>query len=186
MRLGIYVGSFNPVHKGHVSIVKNILKKNLVDKVLVIVTGSYWTKNDLLPIEDRIQMWKFYENEQIIIDEAHNQIDKTFQLFRALKEEFNDELYLIIGADNIVTFSRWVNYQELLEYPFIVIKRDDVGKRQLKKMFKEFEKVNYTILDIPTIDISSTEIRNNLDDYDKISHMIDRDVYDYLCSINEN
>jgi len=183
MRLGIYVGSFNPVHKGHVSIVRSILRKGLCDKVMVIVTGNYWNKQDLLPIEDRIQMWKFYENENIIIDEKHNTIEKTYQLFRALREELDDELFLILGADNIVSFSRWVNYQELLQYPFIVIKRNDIGKRELKKLLKGYNKDNYDILDIPTIHISSTEIRENLDDYSKISHMVGRKVYDYLVKV---
>lgn len=186
MRIGIYVGSFNPVHKGHVKIVKSILKRQLADKVMVIVTGNYWTKQNLLPIEDRIQMWKFYKSENIIIDEKHNTIEKTFQLFRVLKEEYpNDDLCLILGADNIVTFSRWVNYEELLQYPFIVIKRDDIGKRELKKMLKDFNKENYDILDIPTIDISSTAIRENLDDYNKISHMVGKKVYNYLIKLNK-
>ena len=45
MRLGVYVGSFNPVHKGHIKII-NYLLNNVLDKVLVIPTGNYWDKNN--------------------------------------------------------------------------------------------------------------------------------------------
>ena len=50
MKIGVYVGSFNPVHKGHIKIVNHLIKNKYVDKVLVIPTGNYWDKNDLLSI----------------------------------------------------------------------------------------------------------------------------------------
>lgn len=183
MRIAVYVGSFNPVHKGHVKIARSIIKKQLADQVLIVPTGNYWDKHDLLAVSDRIFMWKFYQSEQIVIEEELNHIEKTYQLFRALKQRYpEDSLSLVLGADNITNFSRWVNYQELLEYPFIVIKRGDIGKRELKKLLKQLGQQNYTILDIPLIPISSSQIRENLQDYRQVSKMIDKPVYDYLKS----
>ena len=45
MKLGIFVGSFNPVHKGHIKIANYILNKKLVDRLLIIPTGNYWDKS---------------------------------------------------------------------------------------------------------------------------------------------
>ena len=47
MRLGIYVGSFNPVHNGHLKVIHYLLDHDLVDKVFVLATPNYWNKQDL-------------------------------------------------------------------------------------------------------------------------------------------
>ena len=54
MKLGIYVGSFNPVHNGHLKVINYLLDNNLVDKVLVLATPNYWDKQDILDVKDRI------------------------------------------------------------------------------------------------------------------------------------
>ena len=53
MKIGVYVGSFNPVHIGHIKIVKYLINNNYFDKVIIIPTGNYWNKQNLtiLPIE---------------------------------------------------------------------------------------------------------------------------------------
>ena len=79
MRLGIYMGSFNPPHKGHISIINYLLDNNYVDKILVVPTLSYWDKHNLVDIKDRINMLKFYENNKIIIDTKHNDLIYTIK-----------------------------------------------------------------------------------------------------------
>ena len=86
MRVGIYPGSFNPVHKGHIRIVRHLLRKNYVDQVLIVPTGNYWQKQDLLPVKDRIKMLKFFENDKIRIEEEFNELPYTYQLMRELKK----------------------------------------------------------------------------------------------------
>ena len=54
MKIGVYVGSFNPVHKGHIKIANYIVDNNLVDKLLIIPTQNYWGKNNLISLQDRI------------------------------------------------------------------------------------------------------------------------------------
>ena len=68
MKIGIFVGSFNPVHKGHIKLVKYILKKNIVDKVIIIPTNNYWNKNNIIDIKHRLNMLNNYKSNQIIID----------------------------------------------------------------------------------------------------------------------
>ena len=65
MKIAVYVGSFNPVHKSHIKVV-NLVLKNYVDKVIIVPTLAYWDKKNLIDIKDRINMLKFYENEKII------------------------------------------------------------------------------------------------------------------------
>ena len=63
MKIGIYVGSFNPPHEGHHKVMKYLLEKKIVDKVLLLPTPEYWNKKDLIDIKERINMLKYYEED---------------------------------------------------------------------------------------------------------------------------
>ena len=177
MRLGIYIGSFNPVHKGHIDVVNYLLTNNYIDKVLVVPTLAYWDKDNLAPIIDRINMLKYFENDKIKIDQEHNKYAYTYQLMRALKKNYDDELYLIIGADNIIEFDKWKEYQELLKYKIIVMNRDNID---INSYIEKYHSNNFIVVnDYKYIDISSSEIRNNLD-----SKYLDSKVLKYIKDNN--
>ena len=180
-RVGIYCGSFNPVHKGHIRIAQGCIKQGFVDEVWIIATGAYWEKQDLLPLSQRIDMLKLAAGENIIIDETYNDLPYTYQIFERLEKEYPDmEFHLVLGADNLPRFNEWRNYEYLLQFGFIILPRDEIKTRQVRKIMKDLHKENYVILKMKQIDISSTYIRENLDDYEKIRNMIDKKVYEYL------
>jgi nicotinate-nucleotide adenylyltransferase len=130
-------------------------------------------------------MLKFYENENIIIDNKNNNLEYTYQILNSLKLEYKkDELYLIIGADNIINFDKWMNYKEILTYNLIILNRSNIDA--LEYLVKLNKKDNYIIVnDLPNIDISSTMIRNKLNnkDYD-LSMYIDDCVLNYIRENN--
>ena len=160
MKIGIFIGSFNPPHLGHLDIIKYLLNKKYVDKILIVPTKNYWNKTNLIDINKRIAMLKFYENDNIKVDTSNNNYQYTYQLMRKLKKEYShDELYLIIGADNIINFKKWKNYEELLTYNIIIMTRNNIDilkyTSHLTGKFTVINDYNFT-------DISSTKIRNNL------------------------
>lgn len=179
MKIGVYVGSFNPVHKGHIKIVNHLIKNKYVDKVLVIPTGNYWDKNDLISIKDRINMLKMYQNENIIIDEKHNNITYTSLIFDDLEKD--DNIYsLIIGADNIVNFNKWRDYKSLLKHELIIINRSDID---VKYYINKYKVAKYKIVyDLPILDVSSTMIRNMIKNnkLSKNNRYIDNFVLEYI------
>lgn len=181
MRLGIYVGSFNPVHNGHISIVNYLIKNKYVDKIEIIPTGNYWDKNNLISINDRINMLKFYENDNIIINSTLNNLEYTYQILR----EFNDEIYLIVGADILPKFYLWKNIDEILENKIIVINRNDID---VNRYIEEFNnKDNFIVInDLKTIDISSTKIRELVKDDKKkeLKKLLDINVVNYIYQNN--
>ena len=123
MKIGIFIGSFNPPHLGHLDMMNYLLEKKIIDKICVVPTGNYWDKNNLVDISMRIDMLKFYENDNIFIDSVNNDYQYTYQLMRRLSEVYkSDELYLVIGADNIINFDKWKKYEELLSYNIIISK----------------------------------------------------------------
>lgn len=158
LKLGIYVGSFNPPHIGHLKVVEYVLNKKIVDKVLILPTPNYWDKKDIISNEHRINMLKYYENDNIIIDDIHNKEPYTYQILDSLKKDYpNDELYLIIGSDNLEKLHEWKNIDEILKNNIIVIKRGNIIKnKNLENYDNKF--IYCEDFDMP---ISSTDIRNN-------------------------
>lgn len=174
MKTGIYIGSFNPPHKGHIYVVNYLLDNKFVDKVIIVPTESYWDKQNLIDLKDRINMLKFYENELIKIDTHNNAYPYTYLLMRQLSQEYPDDtLYLVIGADNIINFDKWKNYEELLQYNIIIMNRDDID---ILKYTVNYPNNKFTIAkDFKPINISSTEIRNKLDE-----EYLDEKVVQYI------
>lgn len=158
MRIGIYMGSFNPPHKGHISVVNYLLDNSYVDRVLIVPTLNYWDKNDLAEITDRIKMLEFFANDKIQVDREHNKYIYTYELLRKLKELYpNDELYLVIGADNIINFHKWKHFEELLQNKIIVMNRDNID---INSYIEKLGENSFIVVnDYPFVDVSSTEIR---------------------------
>lgn len=180
MKIGVYVGSFNPPHKGHKKIANHLVKNKYVDKVLIIPTSNYWNKTNLVNLEHRLNMLNFFKTDNIIINNTLNNIEFTYQILRELKKDDN-EYSLILGADNIIDFHKWNYYEELLELELLIINRDNINvKEYLDKLNK---KDKYKIIKIENIDISSTYIRENLDNKN-ILNIIDKQVLEYIKKEN--
>ncbi len=179
MKIGVFVGSFNPVHKGHMDMVNISINKKIVDKVLIIPTGNYWNKNNIIDINHRINMLEQYSNENIIIEKELNNLQYTYQIINKLKDRYKDsELYLILGADNIISFDKWKEYKKLLKLNLIIFNRDNINvKKYLKRLNK---KDKYIILNTNTINVSSTYIRDNINNLNILNELLDHKVLDYI------
>ena len=177
MKLGVYIGSFNPVHNGHIKLVNYLLDNHYVDKVLIVATQGYWDKTNLVDIKDRINMLKLFRSSNILIDETHYNHKYTYELMRELSEEYSDELYLILGADNIINFDKWMNYEELLNYKIIVMNRNNID---INTYIEKYNTPNFIVINnFDFINVSSTEIRNNLNNKN-----LDKRVLKYIKKNN--
>lgn len=178
MKIAVYVGSFNPVHKGHIKVAKMVLKE-YVDKVIIVPTMSYWNKNNLISIKDRINMLKLYKTKDIVIDTKNNNYEFTYQVLKNIQNEYkNDKIYLVIGDDLLKDFEKWKNVSEILKYNIIVIKRNDIDE----SIYKKYEKYNFIVTNkILSKEISSTIVRNMILNNSKdVLKYIDLKVYDYI------
>ena len=185
MKIGIYPGSFDPIHLGHIKIVNKILEDKLVDKVLIVPTGDYWNKNVVASLQDRINMAKLFETDNIVIETKDNNIKATYDLIKSKEKEFiNDEIYLIIGGDNLEYLEKWINFENLIKYPFIIVGRDNFNKSYIDNKFKNYNKDNYVILDMENIDISSSEIRGSINSENVKKQVLDKRVFEYIISNN--
>lgn len=184
MRVGVFVGSFNPVHKGHIMAVNFLLDNDYLDKVMIIPTGNYWNKTNLIDINHRINMLKTYESEKILINDTLNSLEYTYLVLNELRKE-NKDLYLIIGDDNLVDFHLWKNIDEILLNKVIVLNRNNLDSKQHIEKFKNKEQF-ILIKNNESLNMSSTEIRNMISNNDKtqLDTYLDKKVLDYIDKNN--
>lgn len=181
MRLGVFVGSFDPVHKGHIDICNFLIDNNYVDKVIIIPTLAYWEKKQKVTIDKRIGMLKFFENDNILVNDTLNDKEYTCEILRELHKKEDAELYLIIGADNVPKFNQWENYEELIQNKILVLPRDNI-KIDDYKLNNNFIEVK----DFNLRDVSSTKIRELIKEknYEELNKYIDKRVLGYIKDNN--
>ncbi len=155
MNIAIFGGSFDPVHMGHIEVVKKALKNKDIDKVIVIPNFLNPLKNSFsappgLRLKWLKEVFKDFNNVEVSDFEIkQNRPVYSIETINHFKPK-----YFIIGSDNLKTLDKWKNIDEILKkVEFIVATRDDIDKNLLKKYgIKKIIEVN--------IPISSTEIRN--------------------------
>ncbi|HMZ46216.1 MAG TPA: nicotinate (nicotinamide) nucleotide adenylyltransferase [Chitinophagaceae bacterium] len=174
MNIGLYFGSFNPIHTAHLLIASYVADSALVDKVWFVVSPQNPLKpsNSLLNEYDRLHL----VNLAIENDNRFKAVDIEFRLPKPsytidtltyLQEKYPTyTFYVIIGADSYVNLPKWKNYEILKNnYPFIIYNRPGIELKQpLPKNFK--------ILTAPLLEISSTEIRKKIKAKKSILYML--------------
>ena len=177
MRIGVFGGSFNPPHLMHLNIAKDLLRLKYLDKVIFVTTGNKYSKDDLIDIKYRIEMLKIMtiSYDDMIVSDYENQ-DRVVYTYETLdyfkKKYLGSEIYFILGADNLKQISNWKNSEYILSnYKLLVINRGD-DKIEVKD--------NVVVMDILNNDISSTFIRNNIDNDDIIKKYLDKNVLEYI------
>ncbi len=180
MKLGVYVGTFDPPHKGHIKVIKHLIKHKYLDKIIVIPTGTYWDKTNITSIKDRLNMLNIYSNKSIIIENELNDIPNTYLVLRELHKKYND-LYLIIGADNLISFDKWKEYKEIIDNNHIlVIPRDNID---IDKYLDRFNKDKFIFVnDFKNVDISSTCIKELIknNNYLELDKYLDKKIINYI------
>ncbi len=171
MKIGIYSGSFNPVHKGHVALCDYLIKAGLVDQVWLVRSPLNPLKvsaaQTLAPDEDRLAMLKIAVrgHRGLRVSTVEDDLPKpnySINTFHALEAQFpQHEFHLIIGADNWLVFDQWRAYDEFLtRYHLIVYPRPgyEMGEKEMLRLGNDSIR-NVRFVDAPLYDISSTEIR---------------------------
>jgi nicotinate-nucleotide adenylyltransferase len=164
-RIGIFGGSFDPPHVGHLGISKLAIKKLSLDEIYWCVTKKNPHKNKaFFSLPERIKKSKVITNKikKIKIKFFENKLksNNTIDLVKYLKKKHEKNIFfLIIGSDNLIKFHKWKNWKllpKLIE--IIVFSRKDYDKKAKKSVtMKEVKKIVF-IKNEP-INISSTHIR---------------------------
>lgn len=175
MKIGLFFGSFNPIHMGHL-IIANVMAENAdLNKVWLVVSPQNPLKpsKGLLHEFDRYDMVKaaIADNYKLEVSDVEFHLPKpsyTIHTLAHLTEKYpGKEFKLILGEDNLENFTKWKNYEEILRhYGLYVYPRPNVTNSELKRHS------NVKMIDAPLLDISATYIRNCIRSNKSIRYLV--------------
>jgi nicotinate-nucleotide adenylyltransferase len=188
-RIGIFGGTFDPIHNGHLIIAENVREAMNLEKILFIpskippLKESKFLTNEM----HRLQMLKIavednsaFEISEIEINDYSNKPNYTVDTLIKLREIYKNEqvkLYLIIGMDQLINLHKWKEPSKLfLLSEIIVINRPGYTIDQVENDFLR----QVTCVPVPNIDISSKDIRFRLNEKRTIKYLVPNKVEEYI------
>ncbi len=190
-RVGIFGGSFNPIHNAHINLASAFAKKLKLDKVLVIPTANSPHKDPdtLIDPMHRLNMCRLAcddvkKAEVCDIEITRQGTSYTVDTLSKIKEMYPDsELFLLMGADMFMTFDTWREPDKIISMASIcTVPRNDDDEKILREKGKEYtaKGANTFILDLKKMDISSTMIRKLAYNDEIFSKYVDPKVEKYI------
>lgn len=196
MKIGIFGGTFNPIHNGHILLSEYCKKQVELDKIILIPSymPPHKTNYDLVSEKHRFNMCNIACMDLIGYEVSDIEITRkgksyTCDTLTSLKKTYSDdELYLIVGADMFLTLDQWKNPEIIFaKSKIITIPRDSSDFEVLTHFYVKRLKpmgAEAIILENPVSSISSTFIRNNIENFSFINSFINKNVYEYIVKNN--
>ena len=194
-KTGIFGGTFDPIHLGHINIVKNIYKQNLIEQVIAVPAGRppHKLNHRITSSRHRIRMMSLaFERIPYIHISNYETTRKcpsyTIQTARYFEGILGHNLFLIIGIDSLCELETWYQAEELVnEFKFIIYKRPGYSlptKTKLSSIFGPVnaKKLHGSIVEGITKNMSSRGIRNLICDGKDVSRYLPKNVISYVNS----
>lgn len=188
MKIGLYFGTFNPIHVGHLIIANHFAEYSDLDQVWCVVTpqNPFKTKQSILDNRQRLHMVNLATQDYPKLKSSAIEFDLkqpnyTIDTLVYLEEKYpNYQFALIMGEDNLVSLPKWKNADILLQnYPIYVYPRKLNASIQKRPITGRVEKI-----DAPVIEISSSFIRSALKSGKNIRPLLPETVWTYLDEMN--
>ena len=185
MKIGLYFGTFNPIHVGHLIIANHMAEHAGLDQVWMVVTPHNPLKKKATLLDDHQRLQMVYlatENFPKIkpsdIEFKLSQPNYTINTLVHLQEKFPEYKFsLIMGEDNLKSFHKWKNYEAILEHHEIYVYPRISGETENLE-FKDHPKIH--MIDAPVVEISSTTIRNDIKKGKNIQPLLPHKVWEYI------
>ncbi|MDE6407241.1 MAG: nicotinate (nicotinamide) nucleotide adenylyltransferase, partial [Anaeroplasmataceae bacterium] len=187
MKIGVYGGSFNPCHIVHKQIVLTLLEQYGFDRIVLLPTGNFYKKSNLAKGEERIHMLNlmFQNHPKVILCdyEFKNNLICTYRSLDYLQNLYKgDELYFIMGSDNLLHFDTWKRYEYILDhYNLLIIVRKDISVQGVLEKYQPY-KGKIELVDLNVEGFNSSYIRECIhkNDYASVSNILDSNVLGYI------
>lgn len=189
IKTGIMGGTFNPIHNGHLILANMAYEMLGLDKVLFVPSGNSYMKKNVLSTKKRVDMVRLaiaeYPQFELSLVEADRQGNSyTCETLAYLTRENPDTCYFfIIGADSLFQLEKWWQPEKIFSLAKIVCAmRDEYGIDEVRKKGHQLQKLGADIiyLDMPKIEISSTDIRAKVKKQLSITEYVPKKVADYI------
>jgi len=183
MKTGLFFGSFNPVHVGHMIIANFMATQTNLQQVWMVVSpqNPFKTKKSLARDHDRLHLVQLAIDDNPKLKASNVEFDLpkpsyTVDTLTYLREKYpKKEFALIMGGDNLGSFHKWKNYEQILEHHEIyVYKRPQYALGTLATHPK------ITIMEAPLMQISASYIRQCILNNQSVQYLVPDVIYDYL------
>ena len=189
MKIGLYFGTFNPIHIGHLAIANHMAEYSDLDKIWMVITphNPFKKKSSLLDNNHRYQMvleaLETYDKiEPSNIEFNLPQPSYTVYTLAHLEEKYpQHEFCLIMGEDNLKSLHKWKNYEVILERHDIYV-YPRISEGTVETQFDNHSKIHK--VDAPIMEISSTMIRKGIKDGKNTRPLLPPEVYTYIDQMN--
>ena len=187
MITGLYFGSFNPIHIGHMIIANHVANHSSLKEIWFVVSphNPLKKKSSLLADHHRLTLVRSAVEEDprfkaSDIEFSLDQPSYTSITLAYLKEKYPDvEFSLIMGGDNLASLDKWRNYESILaNYPIVLYSRPGFNSDKLIEMGK------ITVVDAPQMNISSSHIRNEIVNGNSVKYLMPFPAWQYLDEMN--
>jgi len=184
MKIGLFFGSFNPVHVGHLIIAQAAVNETELERVWMVVTpqNPFKKKKNLLGEYDRYRMVELAtegdpaiepSNVEFVLPKPSYTIDTLLHLREKMPSH---DFSLIMGEDNLAHFHKWKNYEAILnQYPIFCYPR--LGDSDPAHWEKYPQVIRF---EMPYLDISATRIREMVREGKDVRYLVPHGAYDYL------
>lgn len=199
MNIGLYFGTFNPIHVGHLIIANYMVEFTDLDQVWLVVSPQNPLKKKATLLADyhRLAMVEIavLENDKLKASTIEFNLPKpsyTINTLTYLKEKHPKyEFSLIMGEDNLRTIHHWKNYEQILEnhkiyvYPRALTEQEHQEMDESFSLEKEFLKTkNIIVCDAPVMKISASFIRDSIKNKKDTRYLLTEEVYKYVQEMN--
>ena len=189
MKIGLFFGSFNPIHIGHLVIANHMAEYSDLQEIWLVITphNPFKKKKSLLEDHHRYQLVNQATEDYPKIKPSNiefglPQPNYTINTLIHLSEKYPEhEFHLIMGQDNLYSFPKWKNYEEIIKHHDIYVYPRISDKKDAPALLTH-EKVH--IVDAPIVEISSTSIRKAIKEKRNIRALMPERAWKYLDEMN--
>lgn len=190
MRIGIYGGSFNPVHNGHIHLALTAVSELELDRLYLVPSkiSPHRSSAEYVPEDDRLEMLRraCRVSDRLEVCDYELRSDRvSYTIFTV--EEFrrrfpDDELFLLVGSDMLMIFETWNRFADILrECTLAVVSRCEGDIPELERKAEELRRYgNIVICRAEAVEVSSTDIRKKIAKNQKYSCYLDKNVVQYI------
>ncbi len=193
-RIGLFGGSFNPIHSGHINLAVSVMEKLMLDKVIFIPSGlaPHKSSSEYADSADRLEMCRLATEEYESFEVSDYEINKSGKSYSVYTVEHfrkifpDDELFLMVGSDMLLTFDTWFRYEDILKNAVLAaVSRNGNDFDELYKMTERLSDLGrIVVVNNDAITISSSKIRKMIKNNEDISCYLNGKVVKYIILKN--
>ncbi len=189
-QIGLYFGTFNPIHIGHLVIANHMVEYSPLDEVWFVITpqSPFKTKQSLLDNNHRYQMvfeavQEYQKLKVSTVEFDLPQPNYTIHTLLHLKEKYGKDysFSLLLGEDNLKSFHKWKNYEQILQHHHLYV-YPRISGGSIPEQFKKHAKVH--TIDAPIMEISSTFIRKAQKAGKNVRPLLPEAVWKFMDEMN--